>query len=461
MALRHRAERRPPVCPISPPEPIDFEPRGGGREGGWPFSVESLRPFYERAQATWVGAPFDYAVSSWADSATPALTLPGDSVVTKVCHHGPSDVFSLRYRDDLLAAENVTVLTGSTAARLEWDDRGRSIRRVQVVRADGSSFAVAARMVVLAAGGVENVQLLLLSDGERPGTGSRNDNLGRHITDHPEFRMGTIEPRDADVIPRLGLYDLRWVGRFMISAFLTLSEDLKRAEDLRNLSAVLTPKPASFGTPAHRAISAMLATRRGERPAHLIDDIRAIAGAPGDTMKLLRSHGSHYREYRGGWSHPGVDASRFTSIELHAATEQRPDRENRITLDERRDRLGRRRAKLRWRWSPDDKASIQRSIRILADELEAAGIGRFTQWVEFDGPGRPVWDGIHHPMGGTRMHPDPRLGVVDTDCRVHGADNLYVAGSSVFPNGHGYANPTLTLLALGIRLADHIKAALG
>ncbi len=444
-----------------PPEPVDFEVRGDGDGIGWPFSVDSLRPFYERAQAAWNSAPFDYKVSSWADAATPALSFAGDSVVSKICQHGPGDVFTLRYRDDLLAADNVTILTGATAARLEWDSRGRSIRRVQVVRADGSSLAVSARVVVLAAGGIENVQLLLLSDSERAGPAGRNDNLGRHLTDHPEFRMGTIALRDADVVRQLGLYDLRWVGRFMIGGYLTLSDERKRSDELLNFSAVLTPQPSGFGSPAHRSISSLLALRRGERPAHVTRDLRAIAAAPAATLSLLRRHGSNYHEYHGGWSRPEIDPRRFAALEVHASAEQRPGPDNRFVLDERRDRLGRRRPKLRWRWSAGDIDSTQRSIAIIAAELESAGVGRFTQWVEFDGPARPVWGGLHHPMGGTRMHADPSLGVVDVDGRVHDADNLYVAGSSVFPSGHGYANPTLTILALSIRLADHLKATLG
>jgi choline dehydrogenase-like flavoprotein len=81
--------------------------------------------------------------------------------------------------------------------------------------------------------------------------------------------------------------------------------------------------------------------------------------------------------------------------------------------------------------------------------------------VQFEGPGRPTDKGFHHPMGSTRMHEDPRQGVVDADLRVHGVDNLYVVGSSVYPNGHGYANPTLTLLALALRLADHLRRSMG
>ena len=62
-------------------------------------------------------------------------------------------------------------------------------------------------------------------------------------------------------------------------------------------------------------------------------------------------------------------------------------------------------------------------------------------------------------MGTTRMSADPAQGVVDADCRVHGMANLYVAGSSVFPTC-GSANPTLTIVALALRLAAHLKGTL-
>jgi choline dehydrogenase-like flavoprotein len=62
-------------------------------------------------------------------------------------------------------------------------------------------------------------------------------------------------------------------------------------------------------------------------------------------------------------------------------------------------------------------------------------------------------------MGTTRMNGDPKLGVVDTDCKVHGVDNLFVAGSSVFPTS-GAANPTYTILALALRLSEHLRGKL-
>lgn len=139
---------------------------------------------------------------------------------------------------------------------------------------------------------------------------------------------------------------------------------------------------------------------------------------------------------------------------MHA--EQAPDPENRVTLGDELDALGCRRARLHWRWGDVNINSVLRAQELLGAEVARAGLG--TLRVELDG-GRPhlLAPGLHHHMGTTRMHADPRQGVVDENCRVHGLGNLFVAGSSVFPTG-GYINSTLTIVALAIRLADHLKS---
>jgi choline dehydrogenase-like flavoprotein len=77
---------------------------------------------------------------------------------------------------------------------------------------------------------------------------------------------------------------------------------------------------------------------------------------------------------------------------------------------------------------------------------------------DFGQPKSDVFYGAHH-MGTTRMHADPRKGVVDAQCRAHGMSNLSIAGSSVFP-AVGFSNPTLTILALALRIADNVRATL-
>ena len=137
--------------------------------------------------------------------------------------------------------------------------------------------------------------------------------------------------------------------------------------------------------------------------------------------------------------------------------EQAPNPDSRVTLGQDRDRLGCRRPVLQWRTSAVDKSTAHRAHAILGEEISRSGIGRMTSAMgrEAD-PWPAAVRGARHHMGTTRMHVDPRRGVVDADCRVHGIANLYVAGSSVFPTS-GAANPTLTIVALALRLARHLQ----
>jgi choline dehydrogenase-like flavoprotein len=98
------------------------------------------------------------------------------------------------------------------------------------------------------------------------------------------------------------------------------------------------------------------------------------------------------------------------------------------------------------------------AAEVLGETLEGLGLGRFESALEVADHRVPVFANWHQ-MGTTRMHADPREGVVDGDCRVHGVGNLYVGGSSVFTTG-GCSNPTLTIVALAARLADALSGAL-
>jgi choline dehydrogenase-like flavoprotein len=136
-------------------------------------------------------------------------------------------------------------------------------------------------------------------------------------------------------------------------------------------------------------------------------------------------------------------------------SEQQPNQDSRIGLMSRRDRTGLPLPELDWRVGGRDFADARRTIELLAEEVERLGLGRIESlWDR--GADRPdvVTGGWHH-MGTTAMSVTAETGVVDRDCRVHGLENLYVAGSSVFPTS-GYANPTLTLLALAVRLGRHL-----
>jgi choline dehydrogenase-like flavoprotein len=132
--------------------------------------------------------------------------------------------------------------------------------------------------------------------------------------------------------------------------------------------------------------------------------------------------------------------------------------DNRVLLSDERDRIGRRKVRIEWQIGDADIENMRRVTRLFDEAVGQAGVGHLERAFP-DAPAawRQALEAGKHHMGTTRMHLAPPLGVVDENCRVHGTSNLFVTGSSVFPSG-GYANPTLTIVALAIRLGDHLKS---
>lgn len=177
-------------------------------------------------------------------------------------------------------------------------------------------------------------------------------------------------------------------------------------------------------------------------------------------LAKTKQQATSYGLGNGGWSQLRNVDQKFTRFEVWHSIEQSPHPDNRVKLSRERDIYGSPKLEVHWHWPLDDIHQTLRAQPIIATELWRAGLGNLQ--LEHDPNGlpnivRPV--GSHHLMGTTRMHVDPRFGVVDAECRVHGMNNLFVAGSSTFPAG-GYANPTLTIVAMALRLADLVKREL-
>ncbi len=224
---------------------------------------------------------------------------------------------------------------------------------------------------------------------------------------------------------------------------LTLSEEVIRQERMLNYVVSIHPKmcPAPYGVAAEKVIAAskaakslLLKNKIGKHLGGMINDLEKIAT-------------SVYGKIR--------DNNKIRVFALNHMSEQLPNPDSRVTLMEECDALGQRRARLDWRMTHLDMKTIIRGQEIIDEELRNAGLGRLHIEMHEEVPPPHLTGGWHH-MGTTRMHTDPRQGVVDENCRVHGVSNLFIAGPSVFPTG-GYANPVLTIVALSLRLADHIK----
>lgn len=447
------------------PADIDFERRKEVPHSGWPFPRSALMPYFKRAQAVCQLGPFDYSAEAWGGPEATPISFANNRLTTVIGQFVASDVFTHRYRDDLVCSDNITLCINANVVDIQADGDPLTVRRARMVTMAGRQFWVCADRFALAAGGLENPRLLLLSNGAHPnGLGNEHDMVGRFVTDHQAFRVGIVHPSSKELFQSLALYDLRLVGSSMVGGSLALNDEVVRREGLLNMCAVLAAHPKGAGSSADKFLKALYALGRGELSRDLARHLARVVLRPGDTVGALRTRtvwsSIAFSESRGGWSQTGEDQKRLLGVfDVVACCEQAPEPDNRVTLTAERDRLGRRKAEVRLVWSEGDKRSVQRGREIFAEDLTAAGIGRFEPWVAWEGPLRPLWPGIHHPMGATRMHADPAQGVVDHDCRVHGVTNLFVAGSSVFPTGLGYANPTFTILALALRLADHIKGA--
>lgn len=138
-------------------------------------------------------------------------------------------------------------------------------------------------------------------------------------------------------------------------------------------------------------------------------------------------------------------------------SEQEPNPASRVQLGQATDRFGQPVAQLDWRLTALDRESIRRGQDLVFSALDAAGIGLLTQPWGTEQPSASLGGGFHH-IGTTRLSDSPRRGVVDRDCRVHGMANLSAVGTSAFSTA-GYANPTLTVIALAARLAARLKDA--
>jgi choline dehydrogenase-like flavoprotein len=294
---------------------------------------------------------------------------------------------------------------------------------------------------------------------QKAGLGNGRDLVGRYFMDHPIIRTGLLYPFDKQAFSAHALYDMRYLEQLTVMGRLTFSEETRKEHRLLGFSTMMFPRTRRQQSPAHLAVRHLRqAIRERRMPAHPAKLARDFFGNLDDFLLDYYKH-SVRRDHlypslsRGGWSREADNHKRYDKFELLSVTEQSPDPDNRITLSDNRDPLGSSLPKLTIKWSDTDKASIHRAHEILVRQLAAVGLGR----LELENIDNSVGLSTHHNMGTTRMAEDPSQGVVDADGKVHGIANLYVAGGSVFPTG-GYANPTLTMVALSLRLSDHLKA---
>ena len=465
-----------------PFDAIDFERRAWVPHSGWPFGREALLAHYQAASVLCEAGPFAYAAEAVAGGMPEMLEgfAPEHFDTATIERFSCPTDFGRRYRHRLAAQAGLRVVLGASVTRIVTDDGG-TVRRLEVARAGrparegDAGFSVAAGRVVLATGGLEVPRLLLASRGAEggphaDGVGNGRGLVGRFYMCHVAGTYGTVRlsegarvfhgyVRDAD-----GSYcRRRWA----------LGEPAQRLQGVGGFVARL--HHPRIPDPAHRtgALSGIWLARRliryeygrrlsGEAPgrsawlrhaANLAADAPATAGF---LLHWLRRRTLAERKFPSVVIRPRAD---LFSLDLHA--EQVPSPSSRVTLGQGVDALGM--PVLRVDWRPDvlDLRTVRVGVRLLAQELGRSGLAVLED--EPDGVEHAMLrDGAYggHHIGTARMADDPREGVVDANGRVHGTRNLYVAGSAVFPTS-SQANPTLTVVALALRLAGHLREEVG
>lgn len=418
---------------LRPFDEIDFEYRDWVPHSGWPFAKAHLDLYYDRAQEICQITPLTFAAEDWADPETrPLLPLPQDTVQTIIYKFGWRGPFIHQYTRETEQAGNITTILYANVLEIETDDLAQNVTGLKVATIAGNRFQIAAKLYVLANGGIEIPRLMLLSNKvQTAGLGNQHDLVGRFFMEHSHFWSGTFVPADATLPRRTALYNrINRVNDVPVMGKLALNPEVIRREKLLNQNIQLMPKVVSRAikfpdVPANgRKRSLVNVYRKGRRVL--------------ENKVMVRS---------------GVDVFVFANM-----SEQLPNPDSRVLLGEEKDIFGQNCSQLDWRVTELDIWSIRRTQEIVGEALARAGLGQTIIKLKNDKPPRNLHGGYHH-MGTTRMHTNPKEGVVDVNGRVHSISNLYIAGPSVFPTG-GYANPVLTLVALTVRLADHLKIVL-
>jgi choline dehydrogenase-like flavoprotein/nucleoside-diphosphate-sugar epimerase len=434
----------------APFDEIDFETRPWVPMSGWPIGQDELSPYLDRSAdhlGLNAGQGFE-GENFWefAKLGAPAFQ-PDSSKILPFFWQFSRDHksreymrFGRRLLEDL--AGKVTVVTGATVFNIELDETGEAVAGVACVARGREPLMIAARTVALCAGGIENARLLLASNSVQPaGLGNRHDHVGRYLMDHPRGPVGTFSLADSETLQNaLGRYNVR--GNIFRAGF-RLSPERQREEKLLNCSAWLGEQVAEDDP--WEAVKRIV----GRRPRGL-----------SDVTTLVRQRALFARGLRSYFRSGSGIARKLDAIRLDCMCEQRPDRDSRITLSDIKDEFGFPIARIDWRVHEEESRTMRRMAELVQAEFARMNLPplKLEDWVVNGEHFPKSFVDVAHPTGTTRMAQTPETGVVDTKCEVFGVRGLYVSGSSVFPTA-GHCNPTQLIVAMAIRLADHLRVA--
>lgn len=421
---------------------VDFEARPWVPESGWPIKKADLGSYYSRAEAFFGISGEVYDERLWQKFGIRPYELDKEKLGYKStvwCRHPGMGKL---YRNELRQSRNVQVLLYANVVKIQANEDQSGVEFLDIRTLEGNAGQIRAKAFVICSGGIENARLLLLSDN----LGNGYDVVGRFFQEHPNALCAQVKTNTP--IRLQNSYSLLYKNGFRYLPKIHIAAGLQRQHQVLNCTSNLIFEfdDSSAMSAAKRIYKTL---QKGGRPSNSLEEFQLMA------MDLKNLIPTVYRRYM-----RGLSTSAFpTSIWLQTHAEQAPNRECRITLSDKRDTLGLNLARVDWRLTELDCRTAEVMARTVADEFTKLNLGDFhlCDWLinKRDDWASHFSESYHH-MGTTRMSENPKYGVVDSNCQVHGVGGLYIAGSSVFPTS-GYANPTLTIVALSIRLSDYLK----
>ncbi len=459
-----------------PLDPIDFLERSWIPHSGWPITYEELASYYPRSLQLCEAGENNFHAHSVFPGTNKEI-IPGldneDMVSHPMERWSPPTRFAHKYREILENNPHVFIYFDAHVTNLNVEKREDQIDSLTVVIGD-SVIKVIADKYIIATGGIENPRLLLASKSSfHPnGIGNQHDNVGRYYMSHLIGTFGSVDPDNRKEI--LFPFEIdkegiscrrRWwltpklqqqekVGNAIM--YLHRSINVKDGHKDPMESAIFVAK-TSFGILKQKS------------PKKIVSGFRQSGtDLKNNTFYLLKNmrvfipslFGAAYKRIAHKKEPLRLPSVHSKWLYLYFQTEHMPNPESRVTLSEVKDRLGVPMPVVKVAFSELDIETIFAAHKVFFERFEKLNKGKISYQEE--GLRQFILDNIEnfnsvaHHLGTTKMSNDPLTGVVDKNCKVHGMQNLYIAGSSVFPTG-GHANPTVTIVALALRLADHLK----
>ncbi|BFM05372.1 GMC family oxidoreductase [Halioxenophilus aromaticivorans] len=394
----------------SPMRELDFTERSSAyKESGWPVSLAEIQPYLAEARDILdVSTPEEFPI-------TPGTVPMAKGFEPDVAIISAPTRFGTKYLDEVQNNSNIDLFINANLVDIRLTDDLTATAAYRVRNYAGDEYDFTGQDYILALGAIENARLMLASNSQlSDGVGNAEGMVGACYMDHYNITMGEFVANYS-----------AWGDANRMSYFTT--RQFSEANDIGSSNVTI-----KYGSPIKTygnfaGVKKFLATQS------------CRMGMEGAMQKLFPFHCS--------------DTGLITTL-----TEQEPSRSNRVVLTEETDALGLPKAKVEWSLTDFDQRTIREIAKEMAVQMTEAGLGRvqLPEFITDESLEIPFYGHAHH-LGTTRMAQDAIDGVVNTDCKVFGNDNLYVAGSSIFPRGGGH-NPTMPLVQFALRLSDHLLA---